>query len=251
MVVSHLSDYLRYLDGERRGLDLTLYRGQREDWPLLPTVARPVLDGGNLMDRESESKMFAAFCREAITFVGNTPDNPWDWIALATHHGLPTRLLNWTKNPLAGLWFAVRQPAKDTARPGVVWVFKPEDADIVRDVSGNPHRFDRRPSAHSPLEVTKTMVFEPRHVTPRIRAQAGVFTVHGCIDGESRFAPLENNPDQHDRLTKLFVSADHFDELRAELLQCGVHDGSLFPDLDGLASRIQMEFLRINNRPVV
>jgi FRG domain len=238
LVVNHLSDYLRYLEAENRWLDLTLYRGQREDWPLLPNLARP---GGNLLHVESE--IFDAFRREAIALIGNAPDNPWDWIALAQHHRLPTRLLDWTKNPLAGLWFAVREPAKNTTCPGVVWVLKPEDADVVRDVSGNPSPFDHSPGASSPLVVRKTMVFEPRHVTPRIRAQAGVVTIHSRIDGELTFAPLENDPDYSKRLTKLFVPADHFDELRAQLLDCGVHDGSLFPDLDGLASRIKKQFL--------
>jgi hypothetical protein len=174
--------------------------------------------------------------REAIAIIGNGPDNLWDWIALAQHHRLPTRLLDWTKNPLAGLWFAVREGDKETTCPGVVWVLKPEDADIVRDVSGNPSRFERSPSARSPLLVEKTMVFEPRHVTPRIRAQAGMVTIHRCIDGELT-TPLEKDPDYLNRLTKVSVPADHFDELRAHLLNCGVHDGSLFPDLDGLASR--------------
>ena len=238
VVISQLSEYFRYLEAENRGPRLTLYRGQLQDWPLLPNIAR---DSECLLQVEAE--MFDAFRREAVGIIGNTPDNLWDWIALAQHHRLPTRLLDWTKNPLAGLWFAVRQSTKDPRCPGVVWVLKAEDADVVRDVSGNPGRFDKSPSAKSPLQVEKTMVFEPRHVTARIRAQAGMVTIHRCIDGELT-TPLEKDPDYVNRLTKLSVPADHVDELRAQLLDCGVHDGSLFPDLDGLASKIRIGFLR-------
>jgi hypothetical protein len=237
--ISRLSDYLSYLENSRGTSALTLYRGQESDWPLLPNIARQGLDSE--MVTAVESNLFAAFQREALTFLEVAPSNPWDWIAVAQHHRLPTRLLDWTKNPLAALWFAVRQPGTHPSRPGVIWTLQAEDADIVCDVSGNPSQYDRSLSARSPLEVPKTVVFEPRHVIARIGAQAGVFTVHKYLDDKSQFIPLEKDPAYCDRLRKVVVPSDRFTALRRQLLVCGIHDASLFSDLDGLASRIKME----------
>jgi len=93
------------------------------------------------------------------------------------------------------------------------------------------------------------VVFEPRHVTPRIRAQAGIFTVHNYLDisHPRQFVALETDRQYGDRLKKIVVSADRFATLRWQLLDCGIHDGSLFPDLDGLASRIRTEFVQASD----
>ena len=102
----------------------TLFRGQREDWPLLPKLAR-LTHVGDILSAEHE--MFATFRREAVADAEPVPDNDWDWLALAQHHGLPTRLIDWTMNPLAAAWFAVGDPAARPDRPAVLWVYRPDD----------------------------------------------------------------------------------------------------------------------------
>lgn len=246
--ITKLSDFVGYLERGIGDIPFTIYRGQTEDWPLLPRIARCDLMGGTSDD--VEKKIFADFMRAAPMLVTAPPDNHWDWLAIAQHHRLSTRLLDWTKNPLCALWFAVRKPASDATKYGVVWAFTPEDQDIVRDVKGTPSRFDRSVAAGSPLAVARTMVFEPRYVTARVRAQEGLFTVHRFSERDKRFVPLEKNKAYRRRLEKVLVPASSFAYLRRQLLSCGVHSGSLFPDLDGLASRLEMEYVRSTDMPI-
>jgi len=153
--------------------------------------------------------------------------NLWEWLALAQHCGLPTRFLDWTTNPLAALWFAVRKPP-DSSRPGLVWMFLPKEEHRV--APGAPE---------SPFEIKLTKVFRPTHVTPRIIVQSGWFTVHRWIPKDNRFIALESNTRYQDHLLRIEVPPTSFAFIREQLSQMDIHSASMFPDLDGLAAHVE------------
>ncbi len=208
--------------------EYVLFRGQPRDDPLLPRIARLRLHG-NLA--KVEQQMLAEFKRQSIPFLDRIHDNDWDWLALAQHHGMATRLLDWTRNPLAALWFVVQLPPSSRA-DGVVWVFSPDTRDIITA--------DKVKSApEGPFEGTRTQVFQPNCVTSRIVAQGGWFTVHKYLPEKHQFIPLEHNRIHKKHLTKLAIPADAFSELRYQLDRFGVNSASMFPDLDGICRHVE------------
>jgi hypothetical protein len=201
-----------------------LFRGQPQDLPLVPSIARGRLTYGTLLD--AETAMLDEFKRHSAPFLALPPATLWDWTALAQHHGLPTRLLDWSQNPLMSLWFVVRRPAR-SGQDGVIWVLQPDDDDFARD----SHKNDFSSRRH--------LVFAPTHVSPRIAAQVAWFTVHKSRAKAPEFQPLEESREFAGKLTKITIPADRFAHFRFNLDRCGFNAASVFPGLDGLCAHIR------------
>jgi len=84
-----------------------IFRGQPIDKPLLPVLGRNKTKGDLL---HIEQLLLEEFKRTSLPFIEFSPQNDWQCLSLAQHHGLPTRFLDWTYSALAALWFAVRNP---------------------------------------------------------------------------------------------------------------------------------------------
>jgi hypothetical protein len=226
-IIGSLAEYAEYIE-ETCYDDNFVFRGQNVDKPLLPKIARINLRGGDFLD--VEARMLDEFKRQSRPFLDPIPESDWDWVAVAQHHGMATRLLDWTTNPLAALWFAVYRPAADSGG-AVVWVFEVPPKDMIKPDAGN-----------NPFSGPRTSVFRPNHVTQRIAAQSGWFTVHKYVTKTSRFVPLNTNQTYKASLTKVSIKPEKFSELRFQLDRFGVNQATLFPDLEGLSRHIEWSF---------
>jgi hypothetical protein len=226
--ISSLDEYLGHIN-RKHASDKRLpaiFRGQSENLPLLPKLAR--LYNDSLLRRsfaESEEDMLKDFERQAAIYTSATMTR-WELMSLAQHHGMATRLLDWTENPLLAIWFAVRKPAVEK-QPAVVWIFNPTEEDYI-DVE----------ETTSIEELKRTKVLVPRHSSARVRVQAGMFTVHFFIEKEKKFIPLEKNKAYKPRLEKFLIEAGNFPSIRSDLDRCGINAGTMFPDLSGLAAHV-------------
>ncbi|MBL7131667.1 MAG: FRG domain-containing protein [Candidatus Omnitrophica bacterium] len=225
IIVGSLNTYIKYLEDNCYG-GLVLFRGQAEDRPLLPKIARAQYKWKNNI-LKTECAMFEEFKRKSRPYLNFKPESDWDWLALAQHYGLVTRLLDWTKNPLAALWFLVADPKKLYKEYGIIWMFPVTEENIV-DASDKL----------SPFECDSTKVFQPNHITKRIVAQDGWFTVHKYVKSGRKFLRFETLKKYRKLLTKIMIPYESFDKIRNQLNQCGINSASIFPDLDGLCSHI-------------
>lgn len=208
-----------------------LFRGhQREDWELAPRLQRTAFrlrHSGSLPG--TEAKMLAEFERLAVPFTAqHGPLSSWDRLALAQHHGLPTRLLDWSSNPLVALWFAVELPPADKT-DGAVWAYETEESEFLT-------------AEHDPFNLPKTMIFRPKHHDSRIIAQAGWFSVHKYLTDKERFSTLNRIESQRPSLRKFKVPHTYFPSIRDDLARCGINRATLFPDLSGLCSYLTWQF---------
>lgn len=211
-----------------------IYRGQREDKSLRPRLARLVPRGKR---NNIERLMFAEFKRTSVALTDFQPETDWDFLAIAQHHGLPTRLLDWTHSALAALWFAVeKEPAKDKKdreQDAIVWMLKTTVGDFIDENS-------RR----SPFEREPTGIYQPRVITQRIAAQRGIFTAHRMMKKEG-FVALEKNKRFKERLTKFIVETSAFPHIRKHLDGCGVNRSTLYPDLVGLCNHLEWRYTKL------
>jgi FRG domain len=172
-------------------------------------------------------------------------DSPWNWLALAQHHGLPTRLLDWTYSPYVALHFATAR-ARAFDQDGAVWMVDYVRAhelaprklrDQLEREGGNlftTEMIDAVASDFSELDKLGDdfVVFvEPPSFDERIVNQYALFSLTSNPD-VSLDSWLREHPDL---LRKLVIPAELKGEVRDKLDQANITERVLFPGLDGLS----------------
>jgi hypothetical protein len=176
-----------------------------------------------------------------------TDNSMWNWLALAQHHGLPTRLIDWTFSPYVALHFATVNLI-DYQYDGVIWCVDfvktnqllPETLRIILDEEGsNAFTVQMLNRVASTLSEYDRVVggecvvfFEPPSLDDRIVNQFALFSMMS-----SATARLDHWLERHAEIfRRLIIPAELKWEVRDKLDQANITERVLFPGLDGLSS---------------
>ncbi len=214
-------------------------------------------------------RLLNEFKRRAVHLVDERPQNDFEWLFIMQHYGVKTRLLDWTTNALVALYFAVDQSqdcsSQELSENG-------EDDITINNVDEqksasvfvmNPNKFNEQSTTCSrPIDLSNEFTQWEHYTRPtehpgatlpicvlapssssRIRAQSGVFTLHGSMT-----TPLESYYPIQEILHKIYIPLEFSGKIQRDLEILGITKFFIYQDLDSLSHDIMKEECkRFNN----
>ena len=239
--------------------DTSVYRGMSEAGaPLLTSLDR--LGGESRPHAKAgvETHLLRNFLRYGRPFLQNPGENLWELMVIAEHHGLPTRLLDWTHSPIVAAHFATLAPQPVSDR--VIWrlnwhevhkrfqlpalAFLVEDLDALLRQRGveDPWKFLEGGADPHPAFVC---LLDPPAITHRLAVQSGAFTL--CSAKDKSLDALLAEAGLEEALTRYIIPRDRAGYIRDQLDLCTVDERRLFPGLDGVAAELKRYYSTTGN----
>jgi hypothetical protein len=205
-----------------------------------------------------EYQLMTRFRQRSIPFHNRSLSDDWDTLFFMQHYEIPTRLLDWTENPFIAFYFAVMSAKYNFDgkkfifdKPAAVWVLNPiewnryalrhESFDQGILTTADEQLKGYKPSAKFTSMNEYPVALYGSHNSPRIVAQRGVFTIFGQnMSPMEKLYQTDNFPSGC--LTKIQLNTNVLPRMRYAILNYGITESVVFPDLEGLAKEIRRTF---------
>lgn len=203
------------------------FRGQgHHTWALQASAGRSDKLSGSTYRAHAEKSLFYEFRREAIRFYPEVTTD-LELLALAQHHGLPTRLLDWSDNALVAAWFACRQ--YDDGHSAQIHMIHSRKDSIETKPNLDP--FDDT--------IADVLLVRAPLRAARITAQQGLFSLHA--DPSVEWDP-QQSPRVVDIYERLTIPADEKAYFCRMLHIFGVNDARMMGGLDGVCGTLSISY---------
>jgi len=204
--IKNINELLEIVETQSKNVTV-LYRGMKSaDFQLIPSIGRLDFIRGSL--EKNEQRIFKLFKESSITLLDYHPKNEWEWLAIAQHYWLPTRLLDWSYNPLVAAYFAVEEFHDGDS---VIYLTKSTDSVNV--------------NKENPFSIGKVKKYTPPIISERINTQSGCFTVH----------PNPKDAYESDDMTKILIPNKYRADIKHMLFKLGFRKRMIYPGLEGIA----------------
>lgn len=242
--IKTIQDFIKFTNQYRDENKIRLYRGQMKNWALESKLYRLINKHELINDfYKIEKKIFNKFKEQLIRLNQNYSNyTDWEILSIGQHYGLPTRLVDWTTNPLIALWFAFEEKEIEKIEYRVVWGLVVDEMHIAD--KKNDDLF-----SNSFLKI-----FEPNKIDNRIISQQSWFSVQNPNilsnnrggDGLPVFNEYQiiNEMEEFEfYLARIKIANDRITILK-ELDNLGINHSTVYPDLQKLCKNIEIEEIK-------